>query len=82
MSFSDSGIGDFGSEGINAFITGHHCGDICKRLHLDQEIPLNLVDATGGGALENLSSGLRDTLDKTGGSDDDSEEDDHTQDID
>jgi hypothetical protein len=49
MDFSDSGIGDFGPEGINAFIEGHCCGDICKRLSLNDEIPLQLLDTVQGG---------------------------------
>lgn len=42
--FSDSGIGDFGPEGINAFVEAHTCGDICKRLGLNDEVPLQLLD--------------------------------------
>ncbi|KAJ6452514.1 kinase-like domain-containing protein, partial [Mycena sanguinolenta] len=30
----DSGIGDFGIQGIKSFFRGHICGDICLRLHL------------------------------------------------
>ncbi|KAK7007244.1 hypothetical protein R3P38DRAFT_2432505, partial [Favolaschia claudopus] len=31
----NSGIGDFGLEGINSFIQDHSCGDVCNRLALD-----------------------------------------------
>ena len=36
----NSGVGDFGEEGIASFIRDHKCNDICKRLRLDAEIPL------------------------------------------
>jgi hypothetical protein len=37
---SDSGIGDFGVEGIETFIRDHICGNICLRLGLDKKVPL------------------------------------------
>ncbi|KAJ7456336.1 hypothetical protein B0H11DRAFT_1925661 [Mycena galericulata] len=33
---SDSGIGDFGLEGIRSFVCDHECGDVCRSLGLDQ----------------------------------------------
>ncbi|KAK7029317.1 kinase-like domain-containing protein [Favolaschia claudopus] len=36
----NSGIGDFGLEGINSFIQDHSCGDVCNRLALDEVAPL------------------------------------------
>ncbi|KAK7001195.1 hypothetical protein R3P38DRAFT_2559268, partial [Favolaschia claudopus] len=36
----NSGIGDFGLEGINSFIRDHSCGDVCNRLALDEVAPL------------------------------------------
>ncbi|KAJ7734464.1 kinase-like domain-containing protein, partial [Mycena metata] len=41
----DSGIGDFGIEGIQSFFRDHVCADICLRLHLDKTVPLILDDA-------------------------------------
>ncbi|KAK7058136.1 kinase-like domain-containing protein [Favolaschia claudopus] len=40
----DSGIGDFGSEGIETFLKDHICGDICVALNLDKEVPLDAVE--------------------------------------
>ncbi len=40
----NSGIGDFGREGINAFLQDHQCGEICKCLHLDEDIPLRFIE--------------------------------------
>ncbi|KAK7034990.1 kinase-like domain-containing protein [Favolaschia claudopus] len=36
----NSGIGDFGLEGINSFLRDHSCGDVCNRLALDEVAPL------------------------------------------
>jgi len=36
----NSGIGDFGVDGIKTFIRDHQCGDICRRLGLDKSITL------------------------------------------
>ncbi|TEB18897.1 hypothetical protein FA13DRAFT_1802804 [Coprinellus micaceus] len=36
----DSGVGDFGTDGIAAFIQQHRCREICKRLGLDKDVPL------------------------------------------
>ena len=33
-SFSDSGIGDHGPDGIESFISQHHCNHMCKDLKL------------------------------------------------
>ncbi|KAJ7716602.1 hypothetical protein B0H16DRAFT_1277880, partial [Mycena metata] len=41
----DSGIGDFGIEGIQSFFRDDVCADICLRLHLDKTVPLILDDA-------------------------------------
>ncbi|KAJ6505055.1 kinase-like domain-containing protein [Mycena sanguinolenta] len=38
----DSGIGDFGIEGIESFFCDHTCGDICLRLGLDKSAPLKI----------------------------------------
>ncbi|KAF9447913.1 hypothetical protein P691DRAFT_629353, partial [Macrolepiota fuliginosa MF-IS2] len=35
-----SGVGDFGHEGIDAFVQDHRCREICKRLGLDDDVPL------------------------------------------
>ena len=43
---SNSGIGDFGIEGIDTFIRDHTCGNICLRLGLDKKVPLNATDAS------------------------------------
>ncbi|KAJ6473885.1 kinase-like domain-containing protein, partial [Mycena sanguinolenta] len=40
----DSGIGDFGIQGIKSFFRDHICGDICLRLHLEKSAPLKLSD--------------------------------------
>lgn len=40
----NSGIGDFGLEGINAFIRDHQCSEICKCLHLDENVPLRPIE--------------------------------------
>ncbi|KAJ7664900.1 hypothetical protein B0H14DRAFT_2658546 [Mycena olivaceomarginata] len=37
----DSGIGDFGVEGIRSFIQDHHCGDICRSLGLHESVLLS-----------------------------------------
>jgi hypothetical protein len=37
---SNSGIGDFGVDGIKTFIWDHQCGDICLRLGLDKSVTL------------------------------------------
>ena len=34
MSYSDSGIGDHGPDGIKSFISQHRCNHICKGLKL------------------------------------------------
>ncbi|KAK7006612.1 kinase-like domain-containing protein [Favolaschia claudopus] len=36
----NSGIGDFGLEGINSFLQDHSCGDVCNRIALDEVAPL------------------------------------------
>ncbi|KAJ7512434.1 kinase-like domain-containing protein [Mycena galericulata] len=36
----NSGIGDFGLEGIRSFICDHECGDVCRSLGLDQSMLL------------------------------------------
>ncbi|KAJ6465319.1 kinase-like domain-containing protein, partial [Mycena sanguinolenta] len=40
----DSGIGNFGIQGIKSFFRDHICGDICLRLHLEKSAPLKLGD--------------------------------------
>ncbi|KAJ3520545.1 hypothetical protein NMY22_g12707 [Coprinellus aureogranulatus] len=37
----DSGVGDFGKDGIARFLEQHECRDICRRLGLDKSIPLD-----------------------------------------
>ncbi|KAJ6470740.1 kinase-like domain-containing protein [Mycena vitilis] len=56
----DSGIGDFGLEGIKSFLQDHACGEVCRRLGLDATAPLELppadtVDSPDG--IEEGSSG-------------------------
>lgn len=41
----NSGIGDFGQDGIDTFIRDHTCGEICQRLGLDRSIPLRADSA-------------------------------------
>ncbi|KAJ7440571.1 hypothetical protein FB451DRAFT_1415067 [Mycena latifolia] len=36
----NSGIGDFGREGIHSFIRDHSCGALCRSLGLDKTIIL------------------------------------------
>ncbi|KAK7029308.1 kinase-like domain-containing protein [Favolaschia claudopus] len=42
----DSGVGDFGSEGINSFVQDHECGTVCSALELDQLYPLDAPPET------------------------------------
>lgn len=44
----NSGIGDFGREGINAFIRDHQCGEICKCLCLNENVPLDILEEDDG----------------------------------
>ncbi|KAJ7884025.1 kinase-like domain-containing protein [Mycena leptocephala] len=48
----NSGIGDFGMEGIKSFFRDHVCGEVCLRLHLNKTAPLVLSD---GGADDDIS---------------------------
>ena len=48
MSIRDSGIGDFGEEGIATFLRDHRCNNICKLLKLNTEIPLVVARKTKG----------------------------------
>lgn len=82
LDFSDSGIGDFGTEGINTFIESHKCGAICKRLGLDEGIPLVLLSARKGSGLGEPHG--KDTPDKMGDSSDNDSDNDNedTQNID
>ena len=41
IAFRDSGIGDHGPDGIEAFISQHHCNNICHGLKLNS---LSLVE--------------------------------------
>lgn len=41
-SFRDSGVGDFGKEGIATFLRDHRCNNICKLLRLHTDVPLNM----------------------------------------
>ncbi|KAJ6566837.1 kinase-like domain-containing protein [Mycena capillaripes] len=36
----DSGVGDFGWEGIKTFVNDHNCTDLCRSLSLDTSYPL------------------------------------------
>ncbi|KAF7329565.1 Alpha-type protein kinase domain-containing protein [Mycena kentingensis (nom. inval.)] len=38
--FSGSGLGDWGQDGINSFVEGHSCNDICAALGLDKQYPM------------------------------------------
>lgn len=58
---SNSGIGDFGVDGIKTFIRDHQCGDICLRLGLDKSITL--------GDQHGASHGAGASHDEAGGSD-------------
>ncbi|KAF7327481.1 Alpha-type protein kinase domain-containing protein [Mycena kentingensis (nom. inval.)] len=35
-----SGLGDWGQDGINSFVEGHSCNDICAALGLDKQYPM------------------------------------------
>ena len=37
----DSGIGDFGEEGIDTFLCDHRCNNVCKALQLHYTVPLS-----------------------------------------
>ena len=37
----DSGIGDFGEEGMDTFLCDHRCNNVCKALQLHQTVPLS-----------------------------------------
>ena len=42
LSFRDSGVRDFGEEGITTFLRDHRCNNICKLLWLHTDVPLHL----------------------------------------
>lgn len=42
---SDSGVGDHGPNGIEAFITQHRCNYVCKGLNLARLSPENATEA-------------------------------------
>ena len=46
MACSDTGIGDFGQEGIDKYLKDHICGLVCKGLGLDKKV-LRLDDEGG-----------------------------------
>ncbi|KAJ7431817.1 kinase-like domain-containing protein, partial [Mycena galericulata] len=48
---SDSGVGDFGIEGIKTFVKDHECNEICRGLALHESYPLviDLQDNAGDG---------------------------------
>ncbi|KAF7366586.1 hypothetical protein MSAN_00916100 [Mycena sanguinolenta] len=63
MKTGDSGIGDFGIQGIKSFFHDHVCGDVCLRLQLDKSAPLSLKsqedqddddESDGGGQPEEI----------------------------
>ncbi|KAJ7327592.1 kinase-like domain-containing protein [Mycena albidolilacea] len=64
----DSGVGDFGREGIETFVHDHNCTDLCRSLSLDTSYPL--VMPKNGEEDENLEGENRDLFD--GDSDEDS----------
>jgi hypothetical protein len=39
--FRDSGVGDFGEDGIKTFLHDHSCGPLCSSLGLKEQVPLN-----------------------------------------
>ncbi|KAJ7733567.1 kinase-like domain-containing protein [Mycena maculata] len=64
----DSGVGDFGMEGIQSFLRDHVCGDICLRLRLDQTALLVLTKITSGEEENEMETGTP------------AQEDDHSED--
>ncbi|KII92855.1 hypothetical protein PLICRDRAFT_155721 [Plicaturopsis crispa FD-325 SS-3] len=40
----ESGVGDFGREGISTFFRDHSCNSICREMRLDSEMPLRFVE--------------------------------------
>lgn len=77
MDFSDSGIGDFGTEGINTFIKSHECGAICKRLGLDEGVPLKLLSTAHkcSGLVEPREKDTPDEMDDRSDSDSETQKD-------
>ncbi|KAJ7156232.1 kinase-like domain-containing protein [Mycena filopes] len=47
----DSGVGDFGLEGIKTFLSGHKCSTICGTLGIQGEYPLSLPSDDAGDGL-------------------------------
>lgn len=43
---SDSGVGDHGKKGIEAFIKQHRCNQFCNALHLDPINPVVAADTS------------------------------------
>lgn len=50
---SDTGIGDFGPDGIASFLDDHRCGSICQGLGLHRQVP---QAASGSGSGSSSSS--------------------------
>jgi len=42
---SDTGIGDFGPDGIASFLDDHRCGSICQGLGLHRQVPQAASDS-------------------------------------
>ncbi|KAJ7926924.1 kinase-like domain-containing protein, partial [Mycena leptocephala] len=58
----DSGVGDFGREGIETFVHDHNCTDLCRSLSLDTSYPLVMPkDGEEDGNLEGENGDLSDS---------------------
>ncbi|KAJ7803224.1 kinase-like domain-containing protein [Mycena olivaceomarginata] len=53
-----SGLGDFGTKGLETFIETHRCNELCKKLQFDEKFPLELMaDIPGPEPTEGSQSG-------------------------
>lgn len=57
---SDTGIGDFGPDGIASFLDYHQCSSICQGLGLHRQVP----QAAGDSSSEEEEEELEDYLNK------------------
>ena len=56
--FRNSGIGDFGLEGIKSFFRDHKCGEVCISMGLDRSVPLKVEDLGLPTDYSNISWGM------------------------
>jgi len=58
---SDTGVGDFGAEGIASFVEDHSCNTICLGLGLNNQIPqVDSDDEEEGDKNDNVEQGPED----------------------